>query len=63
MVGIRVFNEREGTPLRKADGGVTSGNIWRFLKREGSKLFIDRFEYYLANVAKIVGILVSSARG
>ena len=63
MVGIRVFNEREGTRLLKAYGCVTSGNIWRFLKLEGSKLFIDRFEYYPANVAKIVGILVSIARG
>jgi hypothetical protein len=47
----------------KAYGCVTSGNIWRFPKLEGSKLFIDRFEYYPANVAKIVGILVSIARG
>jgi hypothetical protein len=42
---------------------VTSGNIWRFVKLEDSKLFLDRFEYYLANVVKIVGILVSIARG
>jgi len=26
-------------------------------------LFIDRLEYYLANVAKIVGILVKIAHG
>ncbi len=63
MVGIRLFNEREGTPLAKVYGCVTSGNIWRFLKLEGSQLFIDRLEYYLANVAKIVGILVKIAHG
>ncbi|HVC94990.1 MAG TPA: hypothetical protein VND64_14940 [Pirellulales bacterium] len=63
MVAIRLFNEREGTPLPEVFGCVTSGNNWRFLKLEGSKMFIDRPEYYLRNSAKILGILVSIARG
>jgi hypothetical protein len=63
MVALRLFNEREGTPLAAVFGCVTSGNIWRFLKLEGSRLFIDRPEYYLGDAAKILGILVSIARG
>jgi hypothetical protein len=63
MIAMRLFNEREGTPQPAFYGCVTSGNLWRFLKLEGSKLFIDRPEYYLREAAKILGILVSIARG
>ncbi len=62
MVAIRLFNEREGTPLPAAFGCVTSGSNWRFLKLEGAKLFIDRPEYYLHDVAKVLGILVHITR-
>lgn len=63
LVAIRLFNEREGTPLPEVFGCVTSGSVWRFLKLEGTKLSIDRPEYYLRDAAKILGILVSIARG
>ena len=62
MVAIRLFNEREGTPIPAVFGCVTSGSNWRFLKLEGSTLLIDRPEYYLRDTAKIVGILVGIAR-
>lgn len=63
MVAIRLFNEREGTPIPAVFGCVTSGSVWRFLKLEGATLFIDRPEYYLRDAARILGILVSIARG
>jgi hypothetical protein len=59
MVAIRLFNEREGTPIPVVFGCVTSGSNWRFLKLQDSKLVIDRPEYYLHDAAKILGILVS----
>jgi hypothetical protein len=62
MVAIRLFNEGEGTPTAAVFGCVTSGSLWRFLKLEGSKLFIDRPEYHLRDAAKILGILVSITR-
>lgn len=62
MVAIRLFNEREGTPIPAVFGCVTSGSIWRFLKLEGSRLFIDRPEYHLREAAKVLGILVSITR-
>jgi hypothetical protein len=62
MVAIRIFNEREGTPVPAVFGCVTSGSNWRFLKLEGSTLSIDKPEYYLHDIAKILGILVSIAR-
>jgi hypothetical protein len=62
MVAIRLFNDREGTPVPAVFGCVTSGSLWRFLKLEGSTLFIDRPEYHLRDAAKILGILVSILR-
>ena len=62
MVAIRLFNEREGTPVASVFGCVTSGSNWRFLKLERSTLFIDKSEYYLRDADRILGILVSIAR-
>jgi hypothetical protein len=63
MVAIRIFNEREKTTVPAVFGCVTSGTNWRFLKLEESKLFIDQPEYYLHDVSKIIGILVTIGRG
>jgi hypothetical protein len=63
MVAIQLFNEREGTPMPAAYGCVTGGNLWKFLKLEGTVLTIDMTEYALGEVAKIVGILVNFMRG
>jgi hypothetical protein len=59
MVALRLFNERDETPLPAVYGCVSSGTVWRFLKLEGTRLTIDRPEYYLSDAGKIVGILVS----
>ncbi len=61
MVAIRLFNEREGTPIPAVYGCVTSGNNWRFLKLKENDLFIDLPEYYLDDVAKLLGILIGIA--
>jgi hypothetical protein len=63
MVAIQVFNEREGRPLPAAHGCVTSGIQWQFLRIQGKTLFIDRAKYSLSDVEKILGILITIARG
>ncbi len=63
VVGVRVFNEREGAPIPTIYGCVTNGSIWRFLRLDESRLTIDRSEYYLSNVGTIVGILVQIMGG
>jgi len=59
MVAAYEFNEREGSGATIIYGAVTSGSNWRFLKLEGTTVYIDRPEYYLHQVGKILGILVS----
>ena len=59
MVGVREFNERDKTPVPIVYGAVTSGTIWRFLRLTGKTLAIDRAEYYLRDLDRILGILVS----
>jgi hypothetical protein len=61
MVGARTFNERAGVAAAAVYGAVTTGNNWRFAKLEGDVVFIDRPEYYLPQVGKILGILVAMA--
>jgi hypothetical protein len=63
MVAIQIFNEREGKPLPVVHGCVTSGSLWRFLRLTGKSLNIDPPEYSLRDAAKILGILVTIARG
>src|SRR5262249_12616728 len=38
MVGLRLFNEREGATVPAVFGCVTSGSIWRFLRLAGTRL-------------------------
>jgi hypothetical protein len=59
MIASKIFNEQEGTDLSKIYGVVTSGNIWKFLKLEDSRIYIDSDDYSIREVSKIVGILCS----
>lgn len=59
MVAAKLFNEQEGNNIGTIYGVVTSGNIWKFLKLEAQVISIDAVEYYLQNLPKILGILVS----
>ncbi len=57
MIAAQIYNEKEGQNINTIYGVVTSGTNWRFLKLEGKNVFIDLKEYYVENVAKILGIL------
>lgn len=58
MIASEIFNEKEGNIIDKIYGSVTSGNTWKFLEYRKGKVWIDRSEYYIANVSKIIGIFV-----
>jgi len=59
MIASKIFNEQDGTTLSKIYGVVTSGNLWKFLKLEGNKIYIDLEDYSIKEVSKILGILCS----
>lgn len=61
LVAIRLFNEKEKTPLPAVYGCATSGSVWRFVKLEGNTLFIDLTEYHLGDLPHLLGILVHIA--
>lgn len=59
MLASQLFNEREGNEITTIYGVITIGTIWRFLKLEGQIVHIDLTEYYIKDVNKILGILIS----
>ncbi|EDN70360.1 conserved hypothetical protein [Beggiatoa sp. PS] len=58
MFASSIFNEKEGEPLPKIYGAVTTGNAWRFLEYQENTAFIDSVEYHITHLNKIVGILI-----
>lgn len=60
MLAAQLFNEQEGNQIPTIYGAVTSGTVWRFLKLQGQIVYIDRIEYYLSEVEKVLGILLSA---
>jgi hypothetical protein len=58
MVAARLFNEREGQGPTTIHGAVTTGTAWRFLKLEENTLLVDKPEYPLEPVGRILSILL-----
>jgi len=56
LVAARIFNERSGAALTPLFGVVTTGSLWRFLRLDDDVLSVDRREYFLDNLGKILGI-------
>ena len=63
MVAARVFNERECIGSNLIHGAVTTGSLWRFLKLDGTMIFVDSAEYYVDQLDKVLGILLHSVGG
>ncbi|MEM8641785.1 MAG: hypothetical protein AAGG51_23655 [Cyanobacteria bacterium P01_G01_bin.54] len=57
MIAAGLFNAQHGSPINQVYGIVTTGSIWKFLKLEGTTLYIDIKEYYIEQLGKIMGIL------
>jgi len=60
MIAARLFNQREGIDLEVVYGAVTTGTDWKFLKLIEHAVFIDINDYYIKEIDKILGILVST---
>ena len=60
MFAARLFNEREKNVVTPVHGAVTTGSAWKFLKLVDGTVYVDLKEYYISNVGKILGILLST---
>ncbi|OBQ15887.1 hypothetical protein [Anabaena sp. AL93] len=63
MLAAQLFNEQEGNEIKTIYGAVTTGDIWKFLKLEGTDIFIDLNNYYIKELNKILGILCQGVEG
>jgi hypothetical protein len=63
MVAARIFNQQRQNPISTIYGVVTTGNVWKFLRLWESTAYVDVGEYYIKEVERIVGILVSMFKG
>jgi hypothetical protein len=57
MLAAQLFNQEEGNEIETIYGAVTTGDIWKFLKLQGSDVLIDLNNYYIKEINKILGIL------
>jgi hypothetical protein len=63
MLAARLFNDAAGEGPRPIHGCVTTGSIWQFLRLEAATLLIDRTEYYVEQVDKLLAILLHCVGG
>ncbi|NJM62564.1 MAG: hypothetical protein HC849_23975 [Oscillatoriales cyanobacterium RU_3_3] len=58
MLAAQSFNQNRGNEVDRIYGAVTTGTNWKFLILEAATVYIDRIEYYIKEVDKILGILL-----
>jgi hypothetical protein len=58
MVAAQQFNREAKNPIPAIFGVVTTGNVWKFMRLDGMVATVDKSEYYIDDVDKILGILV-----
>lgn len=59
MVAAQLFNEKHDNRVETVYGVVTTGSNWLFMRLTGNRIEIDLNEYYLSQIDKILGILIS----
>ena len=62
LVAAERFNREQSRPVRAVYGAVTTGSIWKFLRLTESIVSVDKTEYHISQVERIVGILVEMLR-
>jgi hypothetical protein len=56
LIAAQLFNQREGNAIPTLCGVVTTGSNWMFMKLEEQVVSIDLTEYFISDMAKILGI-------
>lgn len=62
MVAAQIFNQQQNVKIPKIYGIVSTGTTWKFLLLEKQTVSIDNIEYYINQIAKIIGILLQPIR-
>ena len=60
MLAAQIFNQREGNDIPTIYGVVTIGTLWRFLRLTDTTIELDLTEYFIKDINKILGILLST---
>ncbi len=59
LIAAQIFNERADKPIDTLYGIVTTGEVWKFMRLQGTNATIDTDDYFLNQPEKIVGIILS----
>lgn len=62
LVAAQIFNATAGKPIEPLYGVITTGEIWKFLRLQGTSATVDTDDYFINQPEKIVGILLSMLR-
>jgi hypothetical protein len=62
MLGARLYNEKDGTPVPIIYGCVTTGDSWQFSKLEGHELILHPARLRIEEVGKILWLLVECVK-
>ncbi len=57
MIAAQIFNQQKGQQFPQILGAVTTGSSWKFMRLQEQTIEVDLNEYFLNQVAKILGIL------
>jgi len=63
MIAAQIFNHKRNVTIDTIYGVVTTGSIWRFLHLIDKTVYIDKDEYYLNDLSKIMAILLTMSQG
>jgi hypothetical protein len=58
MIAAQLFNQRVQNQIEQIYGAVTTGTNWRFLQLNNKTVWIDKVEYYISDIGKILGIFL-----
>jgi hypothetical protein len=59
MVAAQLFNQQNGEAIASIYGAVTTGTDWKFLKLIDKNVWIDKRDYFINEVSRILGILAT----
>lgn len=59
MVASKIFNEKENNAVNNIYGVVTTGSAWKFIKLTNNTAFVDKKEYHIEFIDKIMSILAA----